>query len=451
MDFSKVRVFDESGGGNQIYIPTKSWSSAEEFAMGEGSKSGSLAPSFNPQRGVGECALDPSAPPLLAPESPEDEFVSENEEPFRAYFGRGKNLIILKEGRLECEEEACILVNSANKGLYHGGGVAAALGERAGPRFQDESYKILQRRKSPIKPGDAILQKLGGPNGKPVIHAIGHEKGQRGDIVEELTAIVTLDSLIDNMCQLARENKYRVLAMPIISGGIFGFDGIKMGAALVNALVRKTSAVDWPKRWMICHPDARVLDAITATVNQDQAAGEGRSGQRAATGSGNAAEMREEPCPEWPILKRTGTSRGKRDEVDNPLPRLKHGNMFETFKLGKGVYRPTHANARKRETNLDRNHEWDREYAPGITCGQVWGILNGGDAIEILADTSLTQRAKRAILAQKDLISKAALERLIRNGVGSVAFEEYYSDPGPESGDSENELDSGDEGDSEYK
>ncbi len=68
----------------------------------------------------------------------------------------------------------------------------------------------------------------------------------------------------------------------------------------------------------------------------------------------------------------------------------------------------------------------------------MWGILNGGDATEILADTSLTQRAKRAILAQKDLVSKAALERLIRNAVGSAAFEEYYSDPGPESGDSEN-------------
>ncbi len=67
--------------------------------------------------------------------------------------------------------------------------------------------------------------------------------------------------------------------------------------------------------------------------------------------------------------------------------------------------------------------------SPAGRCG---GILNGGDATEILADTSLTQCAKRAILAQKDLVSKAALERLIRNAVGSAAFEEYYSDLGPE-------------------
>ncbi len=47
--------------------------------------------------------------------------------------------------------------------------------------------------------------------------------------MEDLTAIITLDNLIDNMCQLASDNNYRVIAMPIISGGIFGFDDIKMG------------------------------------------------------------------------------------------------------------------------------------------------------------------------------------------------------------------------------
>ncbi len=97
-------------------------------------------------------------------------------------------------------------------------------------------------------------------------NAIGHEKGQRGDIVEEIMAIVTLDYLIGNICQLAGDNKYCVIAMPIISTGIFRFDDIKIGATLVNALVRKTNIVEWPKMWMICHPDVRVLKAITNTV-----------------------------------------------------------------------------------------------------------------------------------------------------------------------------------------
>ncbi len=54
--FPKVRVFDETGGEIKN-IPTKSWSSLEEFDTGERSERGSIAPSFTPQRGVGECAL----------------------------------------------------------------------------------------------------------------------------------------------------------------------------------------------------------------------------------------------------------------------------------------------------------------------------------------------------------------------------------------------------------
>ncbi len=98
--------------------------------------------------------------------------------------------------------------------------------------------------------------------------------------MEGIMAIVTLDYLIGNMCQLAGENKYCVIAMPIISTGIFRFDDIKIGATLVNALVRKTNTIEWPKMWTVYHPDVRVLKAITIIVNQDQAAGEGRLGQR---------------------------------------------------------------------------------------------------------------------------------------------------------------------------
>ncbi len=75
--------------------------------------------------------------------------------------------------------------------------------------------------------------------------------------------------------------------------------------------------------------------------------------------------------------------------------------------------------------------------------------MNGGDAFAILSDESLTQRTKRAILVQKDLTNKAALERLIRKGVGDEVFEEYYS--GPEEEGSEDELDEDEGEDSEYE
>ncbi|KAF4098329.1 hypothetical protein G5714_020359 [Onychostoma macrolepis] len=153
-----------------------------------------------------------------------------------------------------------------------------------------------------------------------------------------------------------------------------------MGVALVNTLRRKTDRTEWPRMWMVCHPDASVLRTITDRVNEDQTAGEGSSDQRstARQEQQTAAQTRvveEEPIPDYPILRRTTTSR----------------------------------------------------------------------------DASLTQQAKRAILAQKDLTNKAALERLVRKGVGDEVFEEYYSDPGPESESSDSEHEEEDDRDSAYE
>lgn len=69
----------------------------------------------------------------------------------------------------------------------------------------------------------------------------------------------------------------------------------------------------------------------------------------------------------------------------------------------------------------------------------MWALLNRGNAKQILADTTLTQRIKQAILAQKDLTNRAALERIIRSKVGNDEFEEYYSDVGPESDSSDSD------------
>lgn len=96
---------------------------------------------------------------------------------------------------MELEEDAFVLINTANKDLQHRDVVADAFRRRAGQRFQAKSDKIIEHRKTPIKRGEVVLQKTGRPNGKPVIHTIGHIKGQNGDIAEEFTAILTLDTL----------------------------------------------------------------------------------------------------------------------------------------------------------------------------------------------------------------------------------------------------------------
>ncbi|KAK2878654.1 hypothetical protein Q8A67_019445 [Cirrhinus molitorella] len=276
----KVRVFDEAG--EEIRgIPIRDWATLADVEEGDESDRGSIIPRGEEHHED----VSPRAPLPNNPYSMSKEFSPRSRELLRIYFGRGENLIILKEGCLENEEEACVLVNQD---------------ERAGEGRSDQSV------------------------------------GQN-------------------------------------------YEGAK-------------------------HADE---------------------------------DFEEESDPEWPELKRVRTSRGKRD--------------FDTCRLGKGSYRPTHPKSRENETLLDQRDMWNKEYAPGITCGQVWSLLNGGDAVKVLADTTLTQRAKRAILAQKDLTNKAALERIIRSAVGNDIYNEYYSDISSEEESSSQDSDDEDQEDSDYE
>ncbi|KAK2910830.1 hypothetical protein Q8A67_002963 [Cirrhinus molitorella] len=309
--FPKVRVFDEAGGEIRG-IPIRDWATLADVEEGDESDRGSIIPRGEEHHEY----VSPRAPLPDNPYSMSEEFSPRSREPLRIYFGRGENLIILKEGCLENKEEACVLVNAANGHLRHGSGVAEALKIRAGQRFQDESDRLIEQRRAPLKTGE---------------------------------------------------------------------------------------------------------------VNQDERAGEGRSDQGAGQNHEGVEyadeDFEEESDPDWPELKRVRTSRGRRDQVENPFTKLKH----------------------------DQRDMWNKEYAPGITCGQVWSLLNGGDAVKVLADTTLTQRAKRAILAQKDLTNKAALERIIRSAVGNDIYNEYYSDMSSEEESSSQDMEDEDQEDSDYE
>ncbi|XP_065095999.1 uncharacterized protein [Paramisgurnus dabryanus] len=411
----KVRVFDDTGAEIQG-MPTKSWKTAlVEVNLGEGSKKSSNAPQ---KKGL---------PLPYNPHSASNKSLSVDKKPLKIYFGKGSNLIILKEGLVEDEEEADVLVNAADEYLSHGS--STKLKTRA---LQDESNKPMQQIKYPLREGDIVLQKIGGPNGKPVIHAVGPRKGKRQESEEELRAVMTIDTIIDQICASARSNKYRMIAMPIISGGMFGFNEVKMGTYLVMALLKK--AENCPGTWIVCHPDAKVLVNVKCCVNQNETAGEGRSDQitnprqKLTTLITEVLEYKPNP-----LLGSVKTSQGKNGQVVNPYP--KNGKSWETFTLGKGSYRPAHAKSRKKEPLSDKIDQMDTEFAPGITHGQVWRLLHEEDTMTILAETTLTQRAKRAILAHKDLTNRAAFERIIMKSV-------HLHDAGEDNPDSEDETDS---------
>ena len=105
------------------------------------------------------------------------------------------------------------IVNAANGGLSHGGGVAAAIADAAGPELVRECNRIVRER-GRIPVGEAVITTAGELPFKGVIHAVGP---RMGDGNEENKLVKTLHSAFLR----AQERGWNSLSFPAISSGIF--------------------------------------------------------------------------------------------------------------------------------------------------------------------------------------------------------------------------------------
>jgi O-acetyl-ADP-ribose deacetylase (regulator of RNase III) len=110
------------------------------------------------------------------------------------------------------EPVQCI-VNAANGGLAHGGGVAAVIAEAAGSAMLADCREIISRR-GRISSGHAVVSKAGDLPYRGVIHAVGPKMGE-GD--EERKLVQALREAFD----LAEERRWKSLSFPAVSSGIF--------------------------------------------------------------------------------------------------------------------------------------------------------------------------------------------------------------------------------------
>ncbi len=110
-------------------------------------------------------------------------------------------------------ENTDVIVNAANGGLSHGGGVAAAISKAAGPELDEDGDRIV-REHGRIPVGEAVITTAGELPFKGVIHAVGPRLGD-GD--EENKIIRTLRSAFS----MAHERGWQSLSFPGISSGIF--------------------------------------------------------------------------------------------------------------------------------------------------------------------------------------------------------------------------------------
>lgn len=159
-----------------------------------------------------------------------------NEEMASTEILPGK-MVTLVQGDIT-EEPVDAIVNAANSYLKHGGGVAGAIVRKGGAVIQEESDRIGY-----VPVGEAALTTAGRLPAQYVIHAVGPRWGE-GDEDEKLQSAV-ISSLT-----LAEANGFRVISMPAISLGIFGFPK-ERGARIILESVR-----DYLKN----HPDGSLKE-----------------------------------------------------------------------------------------------------------------------------------------------------------------------------------------------
>jgi O-acetyl-ADP-ribose deacetylase (regulator of RNase III) len=124
--------------------------------------------------------------------------------------------ILIRHGDIT-DEEVDVIVNAANGCLEHGGGVAEAISQKAGPGLDEESRQWVKDH-GQVETGRVAVTGGGRLRCLKVIHAVGPvwQGGKKGEPAQ-------LESAIRNSLLKAEELGVRTIALPAISSGIFGF------------------------------------------------------------------------------------------------------------------------------------------------------------------------------------------------------------------------------------
>ena len=132
------------------------------------------------------------------------------------------------------------IVNAANGGLSHGGGVAAQIADAAGPALEVEGNRLVRER-GRIPVGEAVVTTAGNLPFKGVIHAVGPRLGD-GD---EENKIV---SALKNSFLRADERGWHSVSFPGISSGIYSVLPDVCARAYIRAI----------REWFAEHPESSV-------------------------------------------------------------------------------------------------------------------------------------------------------------------------------------------------
>lgn len=159
---------------------------------------------------------------------------------------------MLRQGDL-CAEAVDAIVNAANEGLGHGGGIAGAIVRRGGSIIQQEPDRIGR-----VVTGSAAITGAGTLPAKHVIHAVGPKwHGYTPENADRLLASATTAAL-----EIARARGLESVAFTAISSGIFGFPKDRCATVMLRAV----------RDWADAHPADSPRD-IRFTIIDDETGG----------------------------------------------------------------------------------------------------------------------------------------------------------------------------------
>ena len=159
------------------------------------------------------------------------------------YQRRGDVNLSLYKGDIT-KHKADIIVNPANSRLQLGGGVAGAILSEGGNSIQNECDRYVREHGGNLCDGNVAITGAGKLPCKKIIHAVGlqwpsstWEIGEQELAQERKMSAEALAEVMVNVLEEAEKEGCRVLAVPAISSGIFGFPKELCAETLINATI----------------------------------------------------------------------------------------------------------------------------------------------------------------------------------------------------------------------
>ncbi|XP_078597385.1 uncharacterized protein LOC144873702 [Branchiostoma floridae x Branchiostoma japonicum] len=180
--------------------------------------------------------LKVSMPKWLRPQK--DTRESADLDSHRQHTSDGRQTILEVKTKLGTVIEVCcgditkervdVIVNAANSRLKHMGGVAQAIAKAGGPEIQNESNRLV--RKGEVSVTKVVVTTAGRLPCKNVLHCVGPQRKKDVDCYKLLYVTCT------NVLEEAHRLKFKSIAVPAISTGIYGVPREVCAAAIREAI-----------------------------------------------------------------------------------------------------------------------------------------------------------------------------------------------------------------------